>query len=49
MRALISGRAKRVLVTGDVGFVRSHLCDRPISDGCDVLAVDNSPQTEGHS
>jgi UDP-glucuronate decarboxylase len=30
-----------VLVTGGAGFLGSHLCDRLIADGCDVLAVDN--------
>ncbi len=33
--------AQRVLVTGDVGFLGSHLCDRLLSDGHDVLCVDN--------
>jgi len=32
---------KRVLVTGGAGFVGSHLCDRLINDGHDVLCVDN--------
>lgn len=32
---------KRVLVTGGAGFVGSHLCDRLIREGCDVLCVDN--------
>lgn len=32
---------KRVMVTGGAGFVGSHLCDRLIKDGCDVLCVDN--------
>jgi UDP-glucuronate decarboxylase len=35
------GRAKRVLVTGGAGFLGSHLCDRLIADGCDVLVADN--------
>jgi UDP-glucuronate decarboxylase len=30
-----------VLVTGAAGFLGSHLCDRLIADGVDVLAVDN--------
>lgn len=32
---------KRVLVTGGAGFLGSHLCDRLVSSGADVLAVDN--------
>ena len=31
----------RVLVTGGAGFIGSHLCERLLSDGYDVLAVDN--------
>ena len=33
--------AKRVLISGGAGFVPSHLCDRFLLDGWDVLAVDN--------
>jgi UDP-glucuronate decarboxylase len=34
-------RTKRVLVTGGAGFVGSHLCDRLIRDGHEVICVDN--------
>ncbi|MDA0676128.1 MAG: SDR family oxidoreductase [Proteobacteria bacterium] len=34
-------RRKRVMVTGGAGFLGSHLCERLIDDGCDVLCVDN--------
>lgn len=32
---------KRVLVTGGAGFVGSHLCERLLEEGHDVLCVDN--------
>jgi UDP-glucuronate decarboxylase len=32
---------KRVLVTGGAGFLGSHLCERLIAEGHDVLCVDN--------
>ncbi|MGE5515519.1 MAG: UDP-glucuronic acid decarboxylase family protein [Bacteroidota bacterium] len=32
---------KRVLVTGGAGFLGSHLCERLLGLGCDVLCVDN--------
>ena len=31
----------RVLVTGGAGFLGSHLCDRLMADGADLLCVDN--------
>lgn len=36
----ISNR-KRILVTGGAGFLGSHLCDRLLTEGNDVLCVDN--------
>ncbi len=32
---------KRVLITGAAGFLGSHLCDRFIKEGCQVIAMDN--------
>ncbi|MCB8878657.1 SDR family oxidoreductase [Acidisoma cellulosilytica] len=33
--------SKRILVTGGAGFLGSHLCERLVSEGHDVLCVDN--------
>src|SRR5690349_6944075 len=33
--------SKRVLITGAAGFLGSHLCDRFIQDGYDVVGMDN--------
>ena len=35
------GAKKRVLVTGGAGFLGSHLCERLIDDGKEVLCLDN--------
>ena len=32
---------KKILVTGGVGFVGSHLCERLLSDGNEVVCLDN--------
>ena len=33
--------AKRILITGAAGFLGSHLCDRVIKEGYDVIGMDN--------
>jgi UDP-glucuronate decarboxylase len=40
MARLYSSR-KRILVTGGAGFLGSHLCDRLLGDGHEVLCADN--------
>jgi len=32
---------KRIMVTGGAGFIGSHLCERLLNDGHEVLCVDN--------
>jgi UDP-glucuronate decarboxylase len=36
-----NGLQKRILVTGGAGFLGSHLCERLLRDGHDVLCIDN--------
>jgi dTDP-glucose 4,6-dehydratase len=38
---LTEGRFMRVLITGGAGFLGSHLCDRFLSEGHEVIAMDN--------
>lgn len=38
---MTSRNDRRVLVTGGAGFLGSHLCERLLADGCEVLSVDN--------
>ena len=33
--------SKRILVTGGAGFLGSHLCERLLGEGHDILCVDN--------
>jgi UDP-glucuronate decarboxylase len=37
----VAARPLRIMVTGGAGFLGSHLCDRLLSAGNDVLCVDN--------
>lgn len=37
----MSNKTQRILVTGGAGFLGSHLCERLVSEGHDVLCVDN--------
>lgn len=38
---IINPTSKRILVTGGAGFLGSHLCDRLVEAGHDVLCIDN--------
>jgi UDP-glucuronate decarboxylase len=38
---VFSSPITKVLVTGSAGFLGSHLCERLLADGHDVLCIDN--------
>ena len=37
----MNSQGKHVLITGGAGFIGSHLCDRLVSEGLQVVAIDN--------
>jgi dTDP-glucose 4,6-dehydratase len=41
VQLIFGGGCMRAVVTGGAGFLGSHLCDRLLAEGWDVLAVDN--------
>jgi UDP-glucuronate decarboxylase len=42
-------RLKRILITGGAGFLGSHLCDRLVEQGHDVICVDNFFTSQKHN
>lgn len=42
-------RLNRILVTGGAGFLGSHLCDRLVEQGHDVICVDNFFTSQKHN
>ena len=42
-------RLNRILVTGGAGFLGSHLCDRLVGQGHDVICVDNFFTSQKHN
>ena len=45
----MSDSLKRILVTGGAGFLGSHLCDRLVDQGHDVICVDNFFTSQKHN
>lgn len=41
LEAFSSANQKRILITGGAGFLGSHLCDRLLAQGHEVICVDN--------
>jgi dTDP-glucose 4,6-dehydratase len=39
--------ARRAVVTGGAGFVGSHLCERLLAEGCEVICLDNLLTSSG--
>ena len=42
-----AARGMRIVVTGGAGFIGSHLCDRLIARGDEVMCIDNLSQDSG--
>jgi UDP-glucuronate decarboxylase len=42
-------RLKRILITGGAGFLGSHLCDRLVAKGHDVICLDNFFTSQKHN
>ena len=40
---------KRILVTGGAGFLGSHICDRMVTEGHDVICLDNLFTSQKHN
>src|SRR5262249_52868638 len=51
-RGTLSSAMGRILITGGAGFIGSHLCERFLADGDDVICMDNfltgSPDNIAH-
>ena len=45
----MSDSLKRILVTGGAGFLGSHICDRLVAEGHDVICLDNFFTSQKHN